>query len=151
MRATCHASHAGHMSEPTSRRPVSLTILAVALALAAAATTLAGIGLTFVSNCCGSSEPQDPTPFLVCSAAAVALGLAARWTWWGRGSLWVIIATGAVLALAFAVSPTSSDLQALLVLLTPGWLLLVLLLRRDAATAWFEGTSGRERVDQRQE
>jgi hypothetical protein len=120
-----------------SRRPRSITAVAVVLTLAGVVSALAGIALSAASSCCGSPDPADPGPALVGLAVAAAMSAAGVGLWSGRLSRRVLLlCAAAVPVVALAASPWSSDFQALVPVALLGWLWLWWYLRRPVAIGW---------------
>jgi hypothetical protein len=120
-----------------SRRPGSITTVAVVVTLVGALSALAGMGMSAASTCCGSSDPADPMPTLVGVAVAVAMSAAGAGLWSGRMSRRRVLLCGAAVpAVVLAVSPWSSDFASLVPLVVLGWLWLWWYLRRSGAVGW---------------
>ena len=123
--------------QEASRRPRSITAVAVVLTLIGAVSALAGVGLSAASGCCGSPDPTDPRPALVGVVVAAAMSAAGVGLWSGRVSRRVLLLCGATVpAVVVAVSPSSSDFQGLVPVALLGWLWLWWYLRRPVATGW---------------
>jgi hypothetical protein len=121
-----------------SRRPRSITAVAVVLTVVGVLSALAGITLSAASSCCGSTDPADPMPTLIGVVTAAAMSAAGVGLWSGRVSRRVVLLCGAAVpAVALALSPWSSDFQGLVPVVLLGWLGLWWFLRRPVAIGWF--------------
>jgi hypothetical protein len=123
-------------TEP-ARRPPSVTAVAVVLIIVGVVTALGGIALSAVSNCCGSSDPADPSAALIGIGVAAAMLVAGIGLWSGRLPRAVLLLCSAALpTVVVAASPSSSDLAGLVPVVVLGWLALWWYLRRPAASGW---------------
>ena len=114
--------------------------------LAAVVSALAGIGISMVSSCCGSSEPADPSAALIGIGVAGALTVSGIGLWSGRLSRRALLVCSAALpAVVVAATPSSSDLAGLLPFVLLGWVGLWWYLRRPAARGWI-GQAGADRT-----
>lgn len=114
-----------------------MTVTAVLLVLLALVSALGGLVLTWVSACCGSPDPVDPTPFIWSLLAAGLLATAGVGLLRGRMRRGPLLAlTLVVVGGCFVAGLSSIDLQAVFVVLLVGWVGLVLLLRRPGPALW---------------
>jgi hypothetical protein len=114
-----------------------VSAVAALLVLVAVVSALAGIGISWASSCCGSSEPADPTAALVGIGVAGAMFVGGAGLWSGRVSRRaVLVSTAALPAVVVAAAPWSLDAAGLGPFVVLGWVGLWRYLARPAPSGW---------------
>jgi hypothetical protein len=123
-------------------RPAGATVAALLLALVGLLSVGVGALASLVSNCCGSSDPADPTGVIVGLAVGVTLGVAAGalWTGGSRAAVLGPAAAPVVFCLGYG-GWQAPDLLGLGLLMLPAYAVLVLLCRRPRWRSWLLGST----------
>jgi hypothetical protein len=118
-------------------RPAVATLLGAVLLVAALLAAVAGLAVSWVSNCCGSAEPSDPAPALLGFVVAALLAIAAYGVVRGTMPARRLVAlTAAVPAACLVAAPSSSDLATLAPFALVGWAGFAWLVTRPRMTGW---------------
>jgi len=138
------------MPDEEVERPAAAVVIGTVLLLAALATAVAGLLLSWASSCCGSADSSDPVPALLGLGVASLLCLAAFGLiggWMRRRTLVAVTAVVPVACLAGA--STSSDLAGAVPVALVGWGVLAWLVSRPALAGWLSGSRRDRPVRQR--
>jgi hypothetical protein len=123
------------MSDRT--RPRSVVLVALGLFGLSLFSGVAGLGMTWASNCCGSSDPADGSYAFVGLLVAGLACVAGVGLWSGSMSRRVLAGcTLTVPAVCAVAALSSSDFAGLLIFAVPAWGLFWWFLGRPRIAAW---------------
>jgi hypothetical protein len=119
-------------------RPSFVKITAPLLCVAGLVAFLAGIGLSWASSCCGSSDPADGKPALIGFLILVIYVTAGFLLWTGLTNRAVVaVLTGAIPVALGLTSAASSDAGGLFIPLVVVWVGFCWSLRAPVVGQWF--------------